>query len=164
MIVILPDTGSRYLSKAFDDDWMRENGFLDRAWIDIRAWDVYMAKSDPHLISAKPTDLMVDVVALFKQYNISQVPVIDEIGSLQGLVTEVALLDHMLRTGAIHAAENTIEDIIDPDVSTVKPNAPLESLMDIFTSQSVALIVAGDRVEGILTKIDILDFLSTQVN
>ena len=164
MVVILPDTGSRYLSKAFDDDWMRENGFLDRTWIDIRAWDVYMAKSDPHLIAAKPTDLMIDVVALFKQHNISQVPVIDKMGSLQGLVTEVALLDHMLGTGAIHAAENTIEDIIDPNVSAVKPNSPLESLMDIFASQSVALIVAGDKVEGILTKIDILDFLSSHVN
>ena len=164
MIVILPDTGSRYLSKAFDDDWMRENGFLDRAWNDTSAWDVYIAKSDPHLISAKPTDLMIDVVALLKQHNISQVPVIDEMGLLQGLVTEVALLDHMIGTGVNQAAENTIEAIIDPNVSAVKPNAPLESLIDIFASQSVALIVAGDRVEGILTKIDILDFLSTHVN
>jgi len=164
MIVILPDTGSRYLSKAFDDDWLRENGFLDRAWVDVRAWDVYCAKSDAHLIVAKPTDLLIDVIALLKLHNISQVPVIDEMGTLQGLVTEVALLDNMLRTGANMAAENTIEAIVDPDVVAVKPDAPLESLMDIFTSQSVALIISGEKVEGILTKIDILDFLSTHIN
>ena len=116
MVVILPDTGSRYLSKVFDDDWMRENGFLERTWPDVRAWTIQSAKSDVKLISARPTDLMIDVVALFKQHNISQMPVVDEEGKLQGIVTEVALLDHLLSMDHQHSADESIAAVIDPDV------------------------------------------------
>ncbi len=164
MVVILPDTGSRYLSKVFDDDWMRENGFLDRTWPDVRAWTIQSAKSDAKLILARPTDLMSDVVALFKQHNISQMPVVDEDGKLQGIVTEVALLDHLLNRDHQHSADETIAAIIDPDVPVVQPNTPLEALMDIFSHSSFALISDENGVTGILTKIDILDFLSTNVD
>jgi cystathionine beta-synthase len=163
VVVILPDSGSRYLSKLFDDDWMRENGFLERTWVDVLARDIQAAKSDPGLVAARPNDLMREVITLLKAHNFSQVPVIDDSGQLRGIVSEVALLDHLLSAGHDHSAEETIENLIDPNVPVVQPNTPLETLMDIFGSNSVALISVGDTVQGILTKIDILDFMSTQV-
>jgi cystathionine beta-synthase len=162
VVVILPDSGSRYLSKVFDDHWMRENGFLERARLDVRAWDIHTAKSDTGLLLAKPNDLMNDVVALFKAYNISQVPVVDDDGRLRGLVTEVSLLDHMLNLDHEHKADETIESIIDPDVTIVQPNTPLNILMNIFSESSVVIIQENSHVQGILTKIDILDFLSRE--
>lgn len=164
VVVILPDSGSRYLSKVFDDDWMRENGFLERAGLDVKAWDIHSTKSDAGLLLAKPSDLMIDVVALFKTHNISQVPVVDENGRLQGIVTEVALLDHMLNLTHEHKADETIESVIDPNVPIVQPNTPLNILMNIFSESSVVIIQEDSQVQGILTKIDILDFLSRQVN
>lgn len=164
LVVILPDTGSRYLSKFYDDDWMRENGFLDRAWSDARAWDVVVAKNDTGVITAQPDDLMTEVVALFKAHNISQVPVVDQTGNLLGLVTEVALLDHMLGKDHRHSRDETIRPLIEADVPFVTPEAPLQTLMDVFASHGVALVVEGERLEGILTKIDLLDFLSAQVS
>jgi cystathionine beta-synthase len=163
VVVILPDSGSRYLSKVFDDDWMRENGFLERSWVDVLARDVQAANSDPGLVAAQPGDLMVEVIALLKAHNFSQVPVIDDSGRLHGIVTEVVLLDHLLSAGHDHTAEETIENLVDPNVPVVQPNTPLETLMDIFGGNSVALIAVGDTVQGILTKIDILDFMSAQV-
>jgi cystathionine beta-synthase len=163
VVVILPDTGSRYLSKVFDDDWMRENGFLERSWIDVKAYDVHASKSDTGMIMVLPTDHMTDVVRLFKDNNISQVPVVDVNGRLQGIVTEVDLLNHMLSRDHEHTRDETIEPIIDPNVPVVQPNAPLETLMGVLGNNNFALIVTGDHVQGILTKIDILDFLSTQV-
>jgi cystathionine beta-synthase len=163
VVVLLPDTGARYLSKVFDDDWMRENGFLHRAWEDVRAIDIQAAKGVDELVTARPTDLMIDVIGLFKQYNISQVPVIDSAGSLCGIATEVDLLNHMLNLDHKHSADETIESIIVSNVPVVRPNTPLETLMGIFSTNSVALITSGDEVQGILTKIDLLDFLSTQV-
>jgi len=160
MVVILPDSGSRYLSKVFDDDWMRENGFLEPAGLGIRAWDIHTSKSETRLLSAKPSDLMTDVVTLFKAHNISQVPVIDEDGVLHGIVTEVALLDHMLTMDHKHTPEETIKSIIDPDVTIVQPNISLDNLMELFTTNSFILIQSDGVVAGILTKIDILDFLS----
>jgi predicted transcriptional regulator len=63
-----------------------------------------------------------------------------------------------------HTADETIESVIMPNVPVVRPNTPLETLMGIFGSNSFALIATSDNdVQGILTKIDLLDFLSTQV-
>lgn len=164
VVVILPDSGSRYLSKAFDDDWLRENGFLEQTWVDFRAMDIQAAKGEGEIISAKPTDLMTDVVALMKQYNVSQLPVLDDNGRLLGVVTEIDLLNHILVTNhATHAPDESIEAIVETNVPVVRPSTPLETLMGIFSKHNAVIISSNDKVQGILTKIDILDFLSTQV-
>ena len=163
MVIILPDSGSRYLSKVFDDDWMRENSFLERSWVDFRAIDIQAAKSQDEIITAKPTDLMIDVVARLKEFNVSQLPVVDDNNDMVGIVTEIDLLNHMLLTDHVHQADETIESIIDQKVPIVRPGTPLETLMAIFSNRSAVVIATGKKVQGILTKIDILDFLSTQV-
>jgi len=163
VVIILPDSGSRYLSKVFNDDWMRENGFLEHTWIDFRAQDIQQDKATDPLITARPTDLMVDVIKLLKTYNVSQLPVMDEAGKLVGIVTEIELLNHMLLTDHVHQADETIESIIDPNVPVVRPATPLETLMGIFSSKNAVVIATGEQVQGILTKIDILDFLTRQM-
>ncbi len=162
MVVLLPDSGSRYLSKFLDDEWMRENGFLESAWVDSRAQDVNAAKSLTEIIAVHPTDLMMDVVSVFKRHSISQAPVVDAHGKLLGIVREVDLLMHMLTAGHTHTPDETIEAVIDPNVTTVRPNAPLESLIGIFGHTDVVVISSGAQPEGILTKIDILDYLASQ--
>ncbi len=163
MVIILPDSGSRYLSKVHDDDWMRENSFLERSWVDYRAIDIQGAKAQGQVITAKSTDLMKDVVARLKEYNVSQLPVVDDNGDLVGIVTEIDLLNHMLLTDHVHQSDETIESMIDLNVPVVRPGTPLETLMAIFSNRSAVVIATGKKVQGILTKIDILDFLSTQV-
>ena len=163
IVIILPDSGSRYLSKFLDDEWMRENGFLERAWADFRARDIQAAKISGHVVTAKPADLMVNVVALLKEHNISQVPVVSDDHTLVGIVREVDLLNHLLTAQHRHSSDETIQEIIDPNLTTVRPNTPLETLMGIFGNTDVAVIVGDDGLEGILTKIDILDYLSAQV-
>ena len=163
VVVILPDSGSRYLSKAFDDEWLRENGFLERSWIDFRASDIQSAKPLDEIIVAYPDDLMTAVVAKLKKYSVSQLPVVDhESGKILGLVSEIDLLNHMLLSNHQHHAQETIEDMIDHNVPIVQPNTPLETLMAIFSNRSAVVIAVNERVQGILTKIDILDFLSSQ--
>jgi cystathionine beta-synthase len=163
VVVLMPDSGTRYLTKVFDDDWMRENGFLERAWIDHRVRDLQVAKPEEQLITARSTDLVTEVVARLKQYNYSQLPVVEEDGRLLGIVSEIDLLSHMLVSDHAHEPEETIESMIDYNVPVVRPNTPLETLVGIFGDHSAVIISSGDRVEGILTKIDILDFLSSQV-
>lgn len=163
MVVILPDSGSRYLSKVFDDDWMRENGFLESAWVDFRAVDIQTTKASATLIMAQPTDLMTAVVAQMKQYGVSQLPVVDGDGRLLGVVTEIDLLNHMLTADHTHHADETIESVIDVNVPVARPNTPLETLMPILSHHHAVIIAAEDKVQGILTKIDILDFLASQM-
>lgn len=163
VVVILPDSGSRYLSKVFDDDWMRENGFLATTWVEHLASDINLAKGMSDIVAVAPDARMVEVIRLLKQHDISQLPVLDVDNQLVGLVTEIDLLNHMLMTDHEHTADETIESLIDRNVPVVRPNTPLETLMGIFSSSNVVVIATDGHVEGILTKIDILDFLSSQV-
>ena len=163
MVVILPDSGSRYLSKVYDDGWMRENGFLEQVWSDIRAGNIQAMKPKIDLQVAHPDDRLRDVVGVLKEHSVSQLPVVDDNGHLHGMVTEIDLLNHMLTPGHVHDPDETIRAIIDHDVPAVGPNAGLETLMAIFTEQPAVIIIDDGRVQGILTKIDILDYLSSQM-
>jgi cystathionine beta-synthase len=161
VVIIIPDSGSRYLSKVFSDDWMRENSFLERAWIDLSAADVQATKGEAKLITARPSDRLTDVVALMKQHGISQLPVVGEDEQLAGLVREVDLLKHMLSTRRDQDA--TIEAVIDHNVAVVQPGTPLETLVGMFAARHAVMIASAGRVQGILTQIDLLDFLAAQM-
>jgi cystathionine beta-synthase len=161
VVVILPDSGSRYLSKVFDDEWMREMGFLESSWAEARASDVLGAKTTGELHVARRSDRMAEVIAAMKQHDISQLPVVDDDGNLAGMVTEIDLLNHLLTADHKHETDETIESVIHGEVPTAMPDTPLESLMSIFVTGHVAVITSGKKPVGILTKIDLLDYLST---
>ncbi len=164
VVVILPDSGSRYLSKVFDDDWMRENGFLDQVWSDIRAGDIQSQTDSGLVYTAHTTDLLRDIVSLMKDHNVSQLPVVNDEDRLVGLVSEIDLLNHMLMTDHVHQASETIESMINTDVPVVGENSRLETLMSLIKDRAAVVIVNNhDQVKGILTKIDILDYLSSQL-
>ncbi|MDW8325843.1 MAG: cystathionine beta-synthase [Anaerolineales bacterium] len=161
VVVILPDSGSRYLSKIFDDDWMRENGFLESAWTAATAADVLATKKIREVITALPTDPVNEVIARMKQHDISQIPVVSTNGELLGMATEVELLNHMVLEAHHHSPDEPIADLMRTDVATIGPDAPLESLMSIFVTRNAAIVLDNGRVTGILTKIDILDYLAS---
>ncbi len=164
VVVLLPDTGARYLSKIFNDDWMRENGFLE-AWCDATVGDVLHAKPQQGVISLRPTDRMTDVIALMKEHGISQAPVIEG-GRVLGLVREVDLLNHVLMAGHTHTPEETIADIIQPEVATAAIDEPLDVVMNLLSAGADVVLVIpppaeeGRGVLGILTKIDVLDYIA----
>lgn len=162
MVVILPDSGSRYLSKIFNDNWMRENGFLSRPRTSYQAKDVH-AKSTGALITVTPQAIIEDVVALLKQHNVSQLPVVDDNGSLVGIVREIDLLNHMLLENHKHEQGETIEPIVNRNPVMVQPHSSVKSIMALLSQNDVVLIADDEKkLKGILTKIDILDFLSSQ--
>ena len=162
VVVILPDSGSHYLTKVFDDEWMREMGFLESAWAERRASDVLAAKTVAALHIARRTDRMTDVVALMKKYDISQLPVVEQNGALTGMVSEIDLLNHLLTADHKHEPDETIEPILRAEVATVSLDTPLEVLMSIFVTGQVAVVTSDKKAVGIITKIDLLDYLSTQ--
>lgn len=168
VVVLLPDSGSRYLSKVFDDNWMREHRFLESDWADITAATVLARKPQTALVTALDTDPVGDVVAKLKSADISQLPVVGERGQLVGLVNEVGLLSFLLRESGSDAARRPIRDagVIDPSVLTLLPNTPVESVISVFTSNKIALVTENDgddkRPIGILTQIDLLDLLAAR--
>jgi cystathionine beta-synthase len=159
-VVILPDSGSRYLSKVFDDKWMRENGFLEATWSEATLGQVLARKPSPELITAEKDEPVTQVIARMKAYDISQVPALDESGRLIGLVTEVDLLKHLL-AGGLHPPDGeTIAGIIQAAQSVYPSHTLLEDVLPEIIDGYVVLVTQADKPVGILTKIDILDFIA----
>ncbi len=165
VVVILPDSGSRYLGKIFNDDWMREQGFIAplRDVNSALAIDIHNAKSDTTIYTVDCDTPIEDVVELMKKYDISQIPVVDEHEHLQGMVSEVNLLSHIVAADSDYQRGQPVRSIIDPDPTLVSADATLDALMKVFNDKHVAVIVSDQHIQGILTKIDMLDFLSSNL-
>lgn len=163
VVVILPDSGSRYLSKFFDDKWMRENGFLETGWQEVSLGEVLSTKFFPALITASSDDRMTDVIVLLKERDISQVPVLHPDGKLAGLVTEVDLLKHMMEADHTHSPDETIASIVQPLPPSFPVHTSIEDVLPSFVDAPVVLMTEGDRPVGLLTKIDILDFIAKEI-
>ncbi|MFP3852959.1 MAG: cystathionine beta-synthase [Anaerolineales bacterium] len=161
VVVLLPDSGNRYLTKIFDDDWMREHGFLVAERRKASAMDVSSARGLPALLTATPDDLMTDVISRLRENGVDQLPVVADDGQLVGIVSEIELLEHMLSQEHEHPPDETIEGMVNPDVRTAEPEAPLsEILSDLMASKVVVLVDELGRPVGILTIIDALEFLA----
>lgn len=161
VVVILPDSGSRYLSKFYNDDWLREHGFLEVDRGRVTAREVSRARGLPTLVTASAGDRMLDVIARMRQYGISQTPVLSADGTVAGLVSEVDLLDHLVRAGHEHRPDETIESMLSREFRTAPAEAPLEEVLpDLLRAKVVVLVDELRRPEGILTVIDALEFLA----
>jgi cystathionine beta-synthase len=163
VVVVLPDSGTRYLSKIFDDEWMRENGFMETTWSQVPLSEILAVKSFQGLVSACESDRMTDVIALMKEHDISQVPALNAQGELLGLVSEVDLLQHMLDAGHSHTPDETVAEIMRPAQAVFSANTPLEAVLPSIVEGQVVLVTEADRPIGILTKIDVLDFISQEI-
>ena len=163
LVVVLPDSGSRYLSKVFDDKWMRENSFLVTEWSEISLRDVLAKKASTNLITARLDDRITDVIARMKNYDISQVPALDNDGNIAGLVTEVDLLKYMLEAGQRIGPEATIAPILQEAQATYPAHTLLEEVLPDIIEGYVILVTEDRHPIGILTKIDVLDYIAQEI-
>jgi len=160
VVVLLPDSGARYLSKIFDDDWMREHGFLEFDRRRATALQVAQARGLPSLVTASPDDRLSDVVARMRSFAVSQLPVVDGRGGLLGLVSEVDLLRHMAASGP-EAADHRVGEVASRDVRAYAADTPFAELLpDLMSAKAVVLIDVIGQPCGILTMIDAVEFLA----
>ena len=162
VVVLAPDAGGRYLSKIFSDDWMRQNGFLDSGFAAGKVGEVLAAKGAAEIVSVPETAGVREVVALMRRHDVSQLPVCGGDGGFVGVVSEATLLEGLL-AGGPGQAEASLSAFVQTDaIESLDTGSPLESLAQIFTRGRIALVTdEGDPV-GLLTQIDLLDYLSRE--
>jgi cystathionine beta-synthase len=162
VICILPDSGTRYLSKIYSDEWMRDNGFLD-AIPALGTVGEIIDHLSGDIISAKATDTVVEVIERMKQHNISQLPLLDN-GHPVGLITEVELLNYMVL--GKHRIHDPVGALVRDDIFTVDRAMSVEQLSERFMveKRQAAAVVDGGKLVRVLTKIDIIDFLARKFN
>jgi len=161
-VVILPDSGSRYLSKFYDDKWMRELGFLSMEFGEMPLGDLLIAKPDKVLYTATLGDSIRTVVTVMHQHGISQMPVVGQDGTLVGLIEEVDLLNHMLEEHE-HSQDEAIDPLVQNAGAVYPPETTLEAAMPSLKAGYALIIVENSRPVGILTKIDVLDYVAGKI-
>jgi len=153
----LCDGGNKYVSKIFNDDWMRENGFLDEQPGLGTVRDLLGARYKKKIVTVSPTSTVKEAIDVLKSQDISQVPVVDA-GKLRGIVQEVDLLRHLV--SGKKTLDSPVGDLSEGDYATVTPDTKIELLQNALSDAKVAMVTEGEELVGIVAKIDLIDFLA----
>ncbi len=159
ILVLLPDSAQKYLSKIFDDAWMRSNGFLEEDDPLGTVRDLIASKRQRPIVVAKKGSTLRSVIALMKEHGISQVPVVEG-GRLSGLVSELDLLNTLLKSHG--SLDDLIDGLIESDYATVTPHTKVGLLKNIFNEAKLVCVLEKDELIGVVTKIDLIDYLATR--
>src|SRR5260221_1225258 len=162
VVVLFPDTGRGYLSKQFNDTWMRENNMLVQAETDeptlhdVLTYRRTHSRTMPLVVSVAPTDSFADAVELLRRYGISQTPVMEG-GCMVGSLTENLLLRHLASGEPLSSM--SVRDFQGPPFPQLQADAPAQEADTLFSSgQSAVAVMNRDALEGIVTKSDLLEF------
>jgi cystathionine beta-synthase len=152
VVVLFHDSGSRYVGKMFNDDWMRERGFLDEEV--TTAEDVIKDHIDKPLVIVRTEELVSHAIERMRKYKISQIPVID-INGFVGSVDESDLFRSYVEDKNI--AEKPIRSIMGKPYPIVNAMASIEEVSKLFTKENQAVLVhLGNDRHHIITKYDII--------
>jgi cystathionine beta-synthase len=168
VVVLLPDSGRNYLSKLYNDEWMRSNGLLPTTGsstrIDALLADRHHVPERPTVIVARTTERVGDAIERLQTYGVSQLPVSerpegDEVAGLVGSISEKGLLDRAYRDPSV--VDRTVGEVMDPPLPLVDAGATLDEAFALLTDVATALVVVrGGRPVGIATKLDLLEYLA----
>ena len=161
IVAFLPDSGARYMSKIFNDGWMREHGYAD-AEVTISAADVVRVKRQNgkarELIVVRPYQTVFHALHTMQQQDISQLPVFEEENSI-GTLFEDQILNLALQGKDLRKL--VIREVMGPPLPQVPANAPVERVTHILSHDSPAVFVAmGDGKLEVLTKFDLMDTIA----
>jgi cystathionine beta-synthase len=152
VVVLFHDSGSRYIGKMFNDDWMRERGFLED---DItKAEDVIKDHIDKQLIIVRTEELVSHAIERMRKFKISQIPVIDVTGFV-GSVDETDLFQSYVHDK--NAADKPIREVMGKPYPIVQLGTPIEEVSKLFTRENAAVLLdLGNGKHHIITKYDII--------
>ena len=153
VVVIFHDHGSRYVGKIYNDDWMRERGFLDD---ELKVRDLISRKTDKRFLSASVTDTVRQAFNTLKTNDISQLPVVDAAGEVVGSVTDSTIMAYILEN-PIQNTEHPVSEIMGAPFPIVQEDMPYRQVSRYITKSSPA-VVARDKagILHILTMYDII--------
>ena len=168
VVVLLPDSGRSYLSKIYNDEWMRANGLLATIGATTRVAELladrHHAPDIPAVVVARTTERVGAAIATLQAYGISQLPVSedaegDAVVGLVGSISERGLLERAFRDPTV--VERTVGEVMDPPLPLVEASASLDEAFALLSGGAPALVaVRGDRAAGVVTKLDFLEYLA----
>ncbi len=169
IVVLLPDSGRGYLSKIYNDDWMRDQGFIDR--FGDRREIGQLLPAETRVICVGTTETVRTAIDQMHRYSISQMPVISgelpaenhapKIEAIIGVIEERSLLEKVFRRP--ETVDAAVETVMEQPLPFVDARDDVETLFPLFTEQgNGAIVVRDDEPAGIITRSDLLDFVAHQ--
>jgi cystathionine beta-synthase len=165
MVILLPDGGRGYLGKVFNDKWMRSYGFLPAEEGGTVA-DLVGTK-EPELsglVHVHPTDTVRHTIDKMRQYDISQMPVLTAeppvvMGEVVGSIDEKTLIDAVFSGRA--QLTDALAEFVAPPLGLIGMNDSVEAARDAFASADALLVTSDGKPAAVVTRHDLLAFLST---
>ncbi len=170
IVVIIPDSGRGYLSKLYDDGWMADHGFLRSRGSAADTVSELLAHKDrnassslPPLVHVHPDETTRQAIAIMREYGVSQVPVVKAepplaLAEVVGTVTERDLLARLV--SAPESMEAMVEVVMAPPLPMVGAGEAVDVAAERLADNGAVLVVDGGHPTGIVTRSDLLDFLS----
>jgi cystathionine beta-synthase len=158
VVTILCDTGERYLSKLFSDEWLRENQLLESDRQTVERILGAKENGSPELVQMAPSGTVRQALNLMTTYNVSQLPVIDGTEGV-GAVSEQALMARALEDPG--TLDRPVGDVMDAPFPVVDPDYPVERLGALLSRETPAALVRREgKIAGIITRYDLLHQLA----
>jgi len=162
VVTLICDSGAKYLSKMFNDFWMIDNGFIDRP----RTGDLRDLVARRHLdredYTLTPQIPLQQAIKRMRLYNVSQMVVLGPNDHVQGIIDESDVLMALLADPK-GAGARPVSDFMTSKLETVKPSARVEDLIPIFRADRVAIVEDEKAFYGIITKIDMINYMRKQL-
>ncbi len=161
VVSLICDSGGKYLSKMFNDYWMRDQGFLPgTSYGDLR--DVISRRADTGaVVSVAPSDTLLIAYSRMRLYDVSQLPVLEH-GEIVGIVDESDLL--LATHGDAAVFRNPVREFMSTKLVTVDATASLESLMPLFDQGLVVIVRDHEHFSGLITRMDVLNHLRRKLS
>jgi len=158
IVTILADTGERYLSKVYNEEWLRENQLIDDARPTVGRLVAAKTGDAPPLIHVAPEASVRQALNLMSTYNVSQLPVLDGDDGV-GAVSEQALMARAI--GQQKILDSPVRDVMDPPFPVVDGESPIALLTTLLSRTTpAALVRRNGKVVGIVTRYDLLHQLA----
>ncbi len=157
VVTLLCDTGERYLSKVFNDEWMQENQLLESPRVTVEQLLARRHASAPALVSVAPAAAVRQALNLMNTWDVSQIPVVDG-GEPIGTLTEQSLMTQALAQPAL--LDRPVREVMEAPLPVVDATFPTDRLGPMLTRESPAALVRKDgQLVGIVSRYDVLQQL-----
>jgi cystathionine beta-synthase len=175
IVVVLPDSGRGYLSKVYDDGWMADHGFLRSSSPGGDTVGAVLARKAqvaagagaggglPPLVHVHPSETVRSAIAVLQEYGVSQLPVVKAepplaLAEVVGTVTDRSLLERLVSDPT--AVDTPVEAMMSPPLPMIGSGEPIDVAAARLADAAAVLVIDAGHPTGIVTRSDLLDFLS----
>ncbi len=156
VVTFVCDTGNKYLSKVFNDNWMFDQGFSDtKQFGDLRDL-ISRRPDDKAVVGVGVSDTVGTVISRMNMHNISQLPVMSE-EKVVGIVNDLNILKSLDQNAS--GLETPVGEVMSKSLSKIQVRSDTSELIKIFEDGKVALAYDGNKFAGIITRVDVLNYL-----